>query len=533
MPTVKLSKMPTVKLSNYVIDGASYVDIKKQIKDEMNRLESLQQKWSILIDVDWAYNDDGSIYIKNDDSDYDYLDSIEVKSNVSKLKSINGCLVSKDGYLIFAPKNKRTTAITCSSEIIGIQNNFDNWWNIINSKPIRTNFSEFISDNHYSERDPYRAYFEKLLMLYKENIYESVFEGLCNLGFQHIPPKEIFVDKIILSPIIKYEKYGSDVKSKGKYEANLDDSNPKMDDNKKDPYAKDHNDEDHSDDFLLYGEYYQCSHEIVLYVEAMKRSGKTGRDLEDLFLSVLIHEFFHAVHHTYCDKYGNPHSFNENNIIIIESLAASFEHFFCKEILRNNRLISEMEDTWDKHSVLIYPYSGAKQIITSEQNHELLHNLHNILHSQSYYDYMRIRKEVKIQEYFPNKTFDEEMLGNVYILIHKYEESDKNPVYKKVIDLVRDYDVDLERFQRNMNAADKTYEAMKKNGDVCKMPEENERISEAIDVCKMPEENERISEEIDNTTHDTLCYTRSYFLLSLISMEQAQWDLLTRCLNAE
>ena len=49
------------------------------------------------------------------------------------------------------------------------------------------------------------------------------------------------------------------------------------------------------------------------------------------------------------------------NEINVESLAASFEYYFCDKALHNEDRKKEMRETREKHSVLVYPYSGAKK----------------------------------------------------------------------------------------------------------------------------------------------------------------------------
>ncbi|MCR5607892.1 MAG: hypothetical protein K6G26_02375 [Lachnospiraceae bacterium] len=379
--------MNNIKISDYVTNGkGTNGDIEKTLKAEMDKLDDLKQPWSITIDIDWPLNDVWTMYIKDNGyphGDYEYLDSIDVTKNVCDFKSINGCLVNKDDELVFAPKNKRTKSISVKAGFKGI--NIDLMvWNEVSSKALRTNISEFASKNYYN--DPYKEYFEELLLLYKKNIYEDIF-GKSFLKNSHMPGSnlrrvssdDIFIDKITLSPMIKYKKFdlnNIEIKEDHYDERELDYSNnyKKEDDNGEyDIYAP--------FSILVYGEYFQKDHEVVLYVEAMKKSGKTGRDLEDLFLSVLIHEFFHAVHHTYCDKYGNRNPFKDNNDIIVESLAASFEYYFCDKVLSNDILTSEMIDMWKKHSVFVYPYSGAKEILSLEHSkgyHELEKKLQDI-----------------------------------------------------------------------------------------------------------------------------------------------------------
>lgn len=440
--------MEQIKLSDYMDKGASG-EIKDAFKAEMDRLDALQQNWSILIDADWNLTDGWTTYIKNDGyphSDYEYLESIDVVDGIKDFKSSHGCLLDKKGNLVFAPKMKREQEISAKNGIVGIQVDNTIAWNEVQSKPIRTNFSIFVQNSNY--RSQHKSYFEELLMLYKENIFESIFVGLLDRYHLHeevcisrIESKDIKLDKIILSSQIKYRQYGlnEDYKKSDEYNENLEET---YEEKKEESDIENGEETDGIGNFssVLYGEYYPNQRLIVLYVEAMKKSGKTGRDLEDLFLSVLIHEYFHAVHYTFCEMNGQHKPFGVENEIIVESLAASFEHHFCDDVLRNSVLTKELEESWKKHSVLVYPYSGAKQIVGAK------------------YDGYRSRK-------FIDKLDQIE------------DELDKQGIRN---DRVRDL--------RHM-------------------------------LC-----------ELARISHDGLLYFESYFFLSLVSMEQAQMDLLSKCL---
>ena len=146
---------------------------------------------------------------------------------------------------------------------------------------------------------------------------------------------------------------------------------------------------------IIYGEYYHfettinknaitertlAEKTIVLYVEAMKGSGKTGRDLANLFLSVLIHESFHAVHATLCEQIASGTWLNcEKYEIIIESLADAFTYYFAKQILRDDNLAKEKFDGWHRRNILVYPYSGAKELVTPMHSGVPMHRFYHLL----------------------------------------------------------------------------------------------------------------------------------------------------------
>lgn len=53
----------------------------------MQILDDSKEEWSFLIDQDWIGIGYWTLFIKDDDSDYDFLDSIDVSPNVKKYKS--------------------------------------------------------------------------------------------------------------------------------------------------------------------------------------------------------------------------------------------------------------------------------------------------------------------------------------------------------------------------------------------------------------------------------------------------------------
>lgn len=372
--------MIQVKISDYV-NGVNDGDGYKPLKSEMDRLDSLKSNWSILIDVNWDMNGRWETFVKENryDHDYEYLESINVADGVNDFKSSAGCLLDKEGRLIFAPKMKRCTSILIENGIRGVANVNAYWWGKVQSKPIRTNIEQFIKNSNYNSQ--HKVYFENLLMFYKENIYETIFKILVDSeiyntknGLDIIEAKDILLERIILSDEIKYKEYGLQKNYRRILEAEAQaDMEYPYDDKPYGTNEDERNAKDIYDDFtaLVYGEYDWKQKTITLYVEAMKKTRKTGNNLEDLFLSVLLHEFFHAVHYTYCIAKGQIEPFKVKNDMIIESLASVFEHHICKNILRNRSLALDLEKSWREHSVFVYPYSGAELILPRNERFDV------------------------------------------------------------------------------------------------------------------------------------------------------------------
>lgn len=168
----------------------------------------MKQHWSVLIDAELPKSEDECLFLVfdrdlrkeyGDYNDYEFLESIDVFPSITKYKSINGCLLDADGKLILAPKMKRTSALTKDNRITRVVKSYGiEDWNVIQSKAIRTNFVEFIKHNDYTSQ--HKKFFEDLLMLYKENLFENVFSVLpthridANFNVNNVP-----IDKIILS----------------------------------------------------------------------------------------------------------------------------------------------------------------------------------------------------------------------------------------------------------------------------------------------------------------------------------------------
>ena len=114
----------------------------------------------------------------------------------------------------------------------------------------------------------------------------------------------------------------------------------------------------------------------------------------------------------------------------------------------------------------------------------------------TYDDHIRKRKE-KLGEYFSGIDFDDSLRATLYLLINKYEESDKNIVYKSVIDtFMKDCTVSVNKLQQNIKMADKMYMLRKNRKEaagICKMPEEDD-MREDVSIEDNDEEQRMLEE---------------------------------------
>ncbi len=353
-----------------------------QLKNEVISTDSSKSPWELFVDdisltvgdvVDLFATDSSGGYDPHDD--YENLEKITVNKGVSDFASMDGCLFYK-GFLVYAPVDKRTCiSFSGPPDKIRVSKIFRNndIWNGLYSKAIRTNISKFNWSNE--------KYFEELLMRYKDNIFKLFCNNLGlvwkDTGTDYIPRGIPFVNEIELSLRLKQRKHrtgsGSDiVYGDDREETGVEDStNNPAEFDKKVKNPKDGCGAGETWDPTL-GEYHNKKHKIVLYVEAIKRCAViNGLDLENLFLSVFIHEFFHAVHHTYCENYhpippssgrGYDPFGGKKSTIIKESLADAFEYYFCEHVLQDVDLLRKMEVEWNTNDVSFYPYSGALNV---------------------------------------------------------------------------------------------------------------------------------------------------------------------------
>lgn len=110
------------------------------------------------------------------------------------------------------------------------------------------------------------------------------------------------------------------------------------------------------------GEYCHATRTITLYTRTIMTTDVYGRTREDNFEVVFAHELFHAYHYQNNDEELIwRHDYTAS--VVKESLASAFEYYYCDKygIAGNNALYK----TWKKHSVVVYPYSGAQYLIDS------------------------------------------------------------------------------------------------------------------------------------------------------------------------
>ena len=114
------------------------------------------------------------------------------------------------------------------------------------------------------------------------------------------------------------------------------------------------------------GEFINNRKLIVLYVPNIEEAANNhtpknipAREFEKVF----IHEFFHSYHY-----YNDPEELVERrdytSKVVKESLASAFEWFYCEGNTINGN--DDLWKSWCNYPVLNYPYSGAKNLITSK-----------------------------------------------------------------------------------------------------------------------------------------------------------------------
>lgn len=122
---------------------------------------------------------------------------------------------------------------------------------------------------------------------------------------------------------------------------------------------------------------------IILYVKNINKQQNQYGGLNNIYNAVLSHEYFHWLHHLYTMKssalyrkdpnatinyvttnFKYPFEFEQRHDyvseVIKESFAAYFAYMYCKNKGIN---VSSLYDAWDRHSVVVYPYSGAKYML--------------------------------------------------------------------------------------------------------------------------------------------------------------------------
>ena len=114
----------------------------------------------------------------------------------------------------------------------------------------------------------------------------------------------------------------------------------------------------------ILGQYINNTKTIILYTKAIEECATRNElEKEEVFKSTFIHEFFHAAHYIDADSEEIIKRNDYTSKIVKESLASRFEAFYCKILgITYYKLI---EDSWNRYSVFVYPYSGAKFIESS------------------------------------------------------------------------------------------------------------------------------------------------------------------------
>ncbi len=347
--------MKEIRLSDYDTSNASGKSFNRLgLESDIKSCENNHEPWIFIIDMDQIWISSFSTAIPwyplydNGLNDFDYLEEIVVDHNVDDYKAIDGCLLDKDAKLIYAPKCRRLSL----NNVNAISEDHCVHWNKSCSLLLRTILDSYIIDNSL------KSYFEKILLIYVDNITYLLRDMIQGHRYLHIMDRNFHVqlDSVEISDKIKRERYGADIDDEVRSKILAIDE--EIGTEALLPFEQ-----------LILGEYYHDDKKIVLYVNAMQLTGKTGIDLQDLFISIFVHEMFHALHASCVDSFNQQswnNGFQNDNNIIKESLASYYEYLFRSRCLGNSVLADELKNSWDAHHVLIYPYSGAKEMFVSD-----------------------------------------------------------------------------------------------------------------------------------------------------------------------
>lgn len=139
----------------------------------------------------------------------------------------------------------------------------------------------------------------------------------------------------------------------------------------------------HLEDTTL-GEFFPHNKEIVIYMEAIKKSCSEDEtidpfDLEDVLAEeVLVHEIFHAIHYDIIrsidDWIPADEEDLEENKAVKESMADFFAYCYLKEMAKDEdpkrdayaKAVKDLEKKWNRQKFPSFPYSGARAFINEK-----------------------------------------------------------------------------------------------------------------------------------------------------------------------
>ena len=121
------------------------------------------------------------------------------------------------------------------------------------------------------------------------------------------------------------------------------------------------------------GRYIHNEKKIVLFTKNIENVAKIHENTpEQEFEKVFIHELFHAYH--YKNDAGEIVKRKDyTSKVVKESLASAFEWFYCIENKING--YDELRNSWWEHSVVVYPYSGALDLLETRGGLSLCYDL--------------------------------------------------------------------------------------------------------------------------------------------------------------
>lgn len=215
------------------------------------------------------------------------------------------------------------------------------------------------------------------------------------------------------------------------------------------------------------GEYINRQKLIILYIPNIEKAAVDhGNKPPYEFEKVFVHELFHAYHYgDYIEELAQRHDYTCK--VVKESLASAFEWFYCVE----NKIKgdNELKNSWYKYSMLFYPYSGARRLLSEvgsltgryclnskkfrEIYEESLKDMDCALRDLLYsYEFYRIKNLIHIYKKKTNtdlrQAFDKLMkMDDIGVIAHREITSIiRQPKNRRLIQLLLDLDYSYEHF---------------------------------------------------------------------------------------
>ncbi len=103
--------------------------------------------------------------------------------------------------------------------------------------------------------------------------------------------------------------------------------------------------------------FYMKNIDTVYHLKNLEES-----DVNDIFNSLLAHEYFHAFHYIQMTDKRKWTYDDEKSITVVESLAKYIEYRYCVKYGIGNMMRDDIRDMWGRFTMDEFPYAGAKHI---------------------------------------------------------------------------------------------------------------------------------------------------------------------------